>query len=85
VKKLTVEPKVVVPVVPSYFVGETRDLLKQLASVLDFVGGLELEDMEQQPMLAVTLFGVLRTRLAPAQEEIAKLCGESAAENRNAA
>jgi hypothetical protein len=62
-------------VVPSIFVSQTRELLQQTASVLDFVDGLEYEDMP--PMLTQSLFEVLRTRLAPAQEELAKLCGEN--------
>ena len=52
----------------------TRELLKQTESVLDFVSSLELEDMT--PMLTQSLFEFLETRLTPAQEELANLCGE---------
>jgi len=62
-------------VVPSIFVNRTRELLKQTEAVLDFVGCLEYEDMT--PMLTQSLFEFLETRLAPAQEELAKLCGEN--------
>ena len=84
-KKLTVKPKFVVPQdlfprrpklgVPICFVSELRELVKQVASVLDFVDGLELEDMK--PILSQSLFDVLRIRVACAKAELIKLCGEN--------
>ena len=63
-------------VVPSIFFNRTRKLFEQTTAVLDFIDGLGFEEM--QPMLSQSLFEVLRTRLAPAQKELAKLCGEKA-------
>jgi hypothetical protein len=66
----------VYPRIASAFLTEIRELIKQTSAVLDFIDPIDFEEME--PMLTQSLFNLLRTRLAPAQEELEKLSGENA-------